>query len=113
MSKFDYSSLRATAITLIDKFGRTTTKRTITSTGDKWNPTQSEVETPLVGAFTNYSKNEVDNSLILSTDKKLLTYDEILLTDIILDDSIEYAVKNVDSINPGDTKLIYKIQLRA
>jgi len=113
MTKFDYSSLRNTAITLINKFGRTATKQTITTTGDEWNPIITEVETDIVGAFVNFSKNEIDGTLILSTDKKVLTYDEVLLTDIILDDSIEYAVKNVDPINPGDTKLIYVVRLRA
>jgi len=112
MAAFDYSGLRATAIRLIDKFGRTVTRRTITNTGPTWNPVQTPVDTPIKGAFVNFSKNEIDGTLILATDKKLLTYDEVVMTDIVLDYSIEYVVKNIDTINPGDTVLIYKVQLR-
>lgn len=112
-TKYDYTSIAATARRLIDRFGRTVTRREITNTGTEWNPVQTPVDTPLQGAFVNFSKNEIDNTLILSTDKKLLTYDEVLLTDIIVDDSIEYSVvPPLDTINPGDTKIIYIVQLR-
>jgi len=112
MPKFDYTNLRNTAIRLIAKFGRTVTKKAVTSSGTAWNPTQSKIDTPLIGAFVNFSKNEIDGTLIKATDKKLLTYDALILTDRILDDSIEYSIISVAVINPGDTKLIYIVQLR-
>jgi hypothetical protein len=111
-TKYNYAPIAATAKRLIDKFGRTTTRKVITNTGTEWNPTQTETASNLVGAFVNFSKNEIDGTLILATDKKLLTYDEVLMTDVITDDSIDYVVKNVDTVNPGDTKIIYKVQLR-
>lgn len=109
---YDYSSIKNTAISLINKFGRNITKKAITNTGTEWNPTQTAVESTIKGVFTNFSQNEIDGTLIKATDKKVLTYDEIELTDLIVDDSISYNVISVFSINPGDTKLIYKVQLR-
>lgn len=114
MPKFNYTNLRNTAIRLIDKFGRTATRRAITKTaGTTYNPVQTNTDTSIVGAFIKYSTSETDGTLIKAADKKLLAYDEILLSDIIIDGIIEYSVISVDPINPGDTKLIYKVQLRA
>jgi len=112
MGKFDYSNLVKTATSLINRFGRDIIKKSVTNSGTSWNPTQSEVTSTITAVFTNFSKNEIDNVLILATDKKLLSYDEISMTDFILDDSIDYKVMNVDTIQTGDTKIIYKVQAR-
>ncbi len=109
---FDYSALRNTAITLINKFGRTATRRVVTNSGSEFDPTQTNVDTPIVGAFVGFSNREIDGTLILATDKKMISYDSVAIDDKIIDASIKYVVKNVDTINPGDTVLIYKIQLR-
>jgi len=109
---YDYSKIANTAKRLIDKFGRTITKRTVTSGGTEWNPTQTEVDTNIIGVFTSFSKMEIDGKLIQVNDKKILTYDEVILTDIIVDNGIEYTVMNVDVIQPADLKLIYKVQVR-
>jgi len=112
MAKFDYESVTATAKSLIDEFGREITLKVVTNSGTEWNPTQSEVVSTITAVFTNFSKNEIDNVLILATDKKLLSYEEISLTDFILDDGIDYKVMNVDTIQTGDIKIIFKAQLR-
>ena len=109
---YDYSKIANTAKRLINKFGRTIIKKTATSGGTEWNPTQTEVDTNIIGVFTNFSKMEIDGTLIQINDKKILTYDEVVLTDIIVDNGIEYTVMNVDVIQPADLKLIYKVQVR-
>jgi len=112
MAKYDYSKLQATATTLINKFGKSVSKRTVTSSGDEWNPTQVNVDTPIDGVVVAYGLNEIDGSLILATDKKLLTASLVTIADKIVDGSIVYSVVSVSVVEPAYVTLIYKVQLR-
>ncbi|MCK9532606.1 MAG: hypothetical protein M0R77_19130 [Gammaproteobacteria bacterium] len=112
MAAYDYSTLANTAISLIDRFGRTIIRRRATKSGDNWNPTISYTDTNIIGVSLGYKANEIDGNLIKATDKKILTYDEVIVSDKIVDNSIVYEVISVDTINPGDTILIYKVQIR-
>ncbi len=86
--------------------------RVVTDSGDAGNPTQSYVDTNIRAVSVGYKANEIDGVLIKATDKKILTYDEVTTANFIVDNSIQYSVVSVDTINPGDTKIIYKVQIR-
>lgn len=112
MSKFDYTNLSATSARLINRFGRNLKKRTITNSGTEWNPTQTATDTDIDGVIVAYGLDEIDGTLIMTTDKKLLTTSAVELDDKIVDGSTVYAVVSVSVVEPGDTKLLYKVQLR-
>jgi len=111
-AKYDYSNLASTSVRLINKFGKSILKRTITNSGDEWNPTQVNVDTSIDGVVTAYGLNEIDGTLIKSTDKKLLTTSLIDTSDKIVDGAIIYSVVSVSTVEPSTTALLYKIQLR-
>lgn len=112
MSKFNYDKLVATATRLIDKFGRNVTKRTTTATGDAWNPTVSNVDVTIRAVSTSFQANEVDGTLIQMDDKLFLTYDEVTTADSIVDGGEVLSVVGVKPINPGEVKIIYRVQCR-
>lgn len=109
---YDYSKLTITAQNMINKFGRSFTKRSTTTTGDAWNPTVTNVDTSIFGVFTDFHTNEIDGTLVKATDKKILTYTEVTIADKIVDGSIVYSVIAVSAIQPGADKIIYKVQVR-
>jgi len=110
--KFDYSRLSATSVRLINRFGKTILKRTVVNSGDPWSPTQVNVDTSIDGVVVAYGLNEIDGTLILSTDKKLLTTSLVTTADKIVDSAIAYSVISVSVVEPASTTLLYKIQLR-
>jgi len=110
--KFDYTRLSAISVRLINRFGKSISKRTIISSGDEWNPTQIPVDSPIYGVITAYGLNEIDGSLILTTDKKLLTTSLLTIADKIVDTSIVYSIVSVSVVEPASTVLLYKVQLR-
>jgi len=112
MQKFDYSGMARTATRLINKFGKAILKRTITNSGDPWSPTQVNVDTSIDGVVVAYGLNEIDGTLILSSDKKLLTTSLVDIADKIVDGAITYSVISVLVIEPASTVLLYKVQLR-
>ena len=108
MSTFDYSNIIATAKSLINKFGKTMVRVTSVASGTEWNPTIVETETNITGVLTNYNNNQIDGTLILASDKQILTYDEVNIGDKI----DEYNVINVHIISPAYDKILYKVQVR-
>ena len=110
--KFDYTRLSATSVRLISRFGKTVLRRTITNSGPEYAPTQTNVDTSIDGVITAYGLNEIDGTLILSSDKKLLTTSLVTISDKIVDGLIIYSVISVSVIEPASTSLLYKVQLR-
>ncbi|MCF0055517.1 hypothetical protein [Dyadobacter sp. CY356] len=67
--------------------------------------------------FTEYKQAEIDGTVIIRGDKKVLLADAALTAppeynDIIVDGSDEYKVINIFTVKPGDTSIIYKLQVR-
>jgi len=112
MSKFDYTNLSATATRLVNRFGKTLKKRTITNSGTDFNPTQTAVDSDIDGVIASYGLNEIDGTLILTTDKKLLTTSLLELDDKVVDNSIVYSIVSISQVQPADVNLLYKVQLR-
>jgi len=110
--KFDYTNLSATATRLVNSFGKTLKKRTITNSGSDFNPTQTPNDTDIYGVIVSYGQNEIDGTLILTTDKKLLTTSLLEVDDKVVDGSIVYAIVSINKVQPADVNLLYKVQLR-
>lgn len=108
---FDYSGLATTSSSLVTKFGRDVVLVTITNSGDAWNPTQVEA-TETVKAVQVRLDN-IDNDLILATDKGFLVVATLITVDMrIRDGSTDYSIVAVTEIKPGDTFMLYKVQAR-
>jgi hypothetical protein len=112
VAKFNYTNLSLTATRLVNRFGKTIKKRTIVNSGSDFNPTQTVTDTDIDGVIVAYGLNEIDGSLILTTDKKLLTTSLLELDDRVVDDDIVYSIVSINQIQPSDTTLLYKVQLR-
>ena len=111
-AKYSYEKLASTSVRLINRFGKAVLKRTITNSGEPWNPTQVNVDTAIDGVITAYGLGEIDGTLILASDKKLLTTSLVSIADKIVDGSIAYSVISVSVVEPATTSLLYKVQLR-
>jgi len=118
---FDYSGLVAASIALIDKFGRNVTFTYITPgtytastnaiTGD------SETTQTVKMAITDFRRDEIDGKKVKRGDKEALLAPDSLTReprtgDKVTDDGKDYRVMDIDDVKPGDTVLLYKLQLR-
>lgn len=76
----------------------------------------ANTDTTLNAVVTNYNKGEVDGTLVLETDLKVIadSAKEIKKedADLILIASKTYRIVNVREINPAGTVLAYEIQAR-
>jgi hypothetical protein len=116
MSLYDRAS--STAKQMIGKYGRDLVlKRNIEGTFDPATYAFSGTSSPEVsckGIVTNFKINEVDGTIVLRTDKKIILDADALpeQNDKIIDGTDEYTIVNVDSLEPGNTTLLYKVQAR-
>lgn len=110
---FDYAPLDTTASALIERFGRTMTLRTLVQSGSAFDPTVTNSDASITGVMTGYRANQIDGTLIQAGDKLLLTHSAVTVQDKIVDDGKEYSVITVDTVKPGGTTLLYKVQVRA
>ena len=111
---FDYGNSVTTATRLISTYGRTMTLRTTTETGDPWDPTQTSSDTDIIGVAVDYRSSEIDGDMVQTTDKRFLLTSTVTptLQDKIVDNSTEYSIVNIREIKPGDTVVLYDVQVR-
>jgi hypothetical protein len=112
---YDYSGLKGTSKSLVERFGRTVTLRARSFSGAANNPDVLDVDTETTAVITDYNARDVDGTLIKVTDKMAIMHSDVT-PDIdyqVVDGGIVYSVINCNDIKPGDTSLIYKLQLRA
>lgn len=112
MQPYDYSKLAQTAINLIARFGKTVQLRTVTNSGSDFDPNLTNVDTPIKAVISDYKNYDIDGTLILAKDKKMITTSSVTLSDNIVDGSTVYSVVSVNEIAPSTTVLVYKVQLR-
>ena len=111
--KFPHQEFRDFAIEMIEWGGGTKFKRVVINSGTEWNPTQSNVDTEIIGVTLNYENSEIDGTLIITTDKKMITATELKTNDKIVDsDGIVYSVGLVKIEKPADLAIYYEVQLR-
>ena len=117
---FNYASLASTALKQITKFGRSVTLRTVTTgtfdTGTGVISGASDADVTVKAVVTGYKDKQIDGQIIRSGDKQVMIAGSALTTapktnDIVVD-SGDYKIVNIETIQPGDTVLIYKLQVR-
>lgn len=65
--------------------------------------------------FTEYAAKHVDGTIIQQGDKQVLIADVTAApdnNDILIDGTDEYAIVHVGAVQPGDTPVLYKLQVR-
>lgn len=118
---FDYSNILAVSTTLIDDFGKTVTVRQERSDTDKTNPWEGktdDVQTYATKAvFDKFIGLDIDGTIVKKDD--LIAYIspddeafEIKIKDQIVAGSTTYKIMSVEKVDPGDTNLLYILQLR-
>ena len=117
---FNYAGLASTALKQIAKFGRSVTLRAVTagtfdtSTGTKTGA--STADTVVKAVVTAYKDKQIDGEIIRHGDKMVMIAGSAVTTapvtnDIVVDGG-DYKIVNIETIQPGDTVLIYKLQVR-
>ncbi|AEP08892.1 hypothetical protein [Micavibrio aeruginosavorus] len=121
MTEF-YENMAKTALKQIADKGREITVRR-PGEGQVYDPSNdtftaaTPVDETVKALFTNFSKNDVDGEKIKRTDKRVLiagaSLDMAPDTDHkIIDGGVTYNVINTDVVQPGDTVLLYMVQVR-
>jgi len=116
--KFDYEGSKDRASKLLKRFGRSITIRVLT--GKTFDiPTQTNTPTYSDvtgnGVTLDFKNSEIDGSLILSSDIKLII--ENLTVEPVIDstttiDGVAYRVSSVMLTEPAGVNIVYKIGLR-
>lgn len=118
MSEFNYARPRATAERLIRRFGQPgTLRRAGAPGGDPWNPTPgADADYPCRLVETDYDARDVDGSLVLMTDKRVLVAPGLEVEpqngDRLLYGGKTMQVVSAKRTRPGETTLMYEIQAR-
>lgn len=126
MSTFNYGRSVATANRMIKRAGKTAQLRRRAAGSDdgshSWNsgPASTPPEDrPINVVVTSYSINEVDGENILATDLKVFASTEGVTVppdkqlDQLIIDGKEHEIKNVDPLKPGDTLVLWEMQVGA
>lgn len=120
----DYANLATVAKRLIDENGRDVTLRKIdrghANPAEPWRaPDITNIDVgPIKGVLVPFNANDIDETLVRAEDKKALIsandggVNLIEEFDVLLDGSEEWKIVNVKVINPGDTRVIYILQVR-
>lgn len=62
--------------------------------------------------FTDYKAKDIDGTVIKTGDKLCLIAGAVDGKEIIVDGVDQYAIKNVEAVQPGDTLILSKVQVR-
>lgn len=115
----DYSGLAARAVLQIRDKGRAA--NLIYKDQGTYSPSNDTVsgasleEIEVKTVITNYRDSAIDGVMILTGDRQAVIAANVVkprIGDILNDQGQEYAIVNVIEIGPGDTPLVYKLQIR-
>lgn len=117
MASFDYTRTRATAERLISRFGQTGALRRTTSSTDPFNPTQTTTDYTCTCVVLDYSKRDIDGTLIKQTDQMVYLSTSGLTitpetTDRLVVGGAVLTVVNVNPLSPAGTVVFYELQVR-
>lgn len=113
----DYADLRATAEELIADAGQVAAIRRYTTTGPDYNPTRTPQDYPITVVELFYETREIDGSLVLTTDKKVIASTAgVTITpsndDELIIAGVAHEVVSVKPLQPGGIVLLWEIQAR-
>ena len=117
----DYSSLNATAIAQIADKGRAVTL--VYKTPGSYDPQTDAItgngttSQTVKMVILNFKRKDVDGTLIKTGDRMALLANDALTrppktNDNVTDGGETYNIEDVEAVAPGDTVLLYKLQLR-
>jgi hypothetical protein len=128
----NYTQFRATAERLIEENGRTITL-VRKDQGNPVDPTEpwrastnaAEITFDVLGVFIEFEKDEVDGTIVMRGDKRVLVAAKSVTDeggsaanlDIedysdVLDGGTRYRIITSSVIEPGDTRIMYDLQVR-
>jgi hypothetical protein len=119
MAKFDYARSKETAVRLIDKFGQAAVLRVKTSTPDpdRWKPpTATTTDYPCTVAVLQFSKREIDGTLIQVGDRRVYIAPDVAVQPAtnhsLIVEGEEHQIINVDVMSPAGIPVYYDVQIR-
>lgn len=117
MVVFDYAHTRAVAERLIGRFGQAGLIRRTVSDDDPFNPSQTTTDYPCTLAVLDYSKRDVDGTLIRQTDQVVYLSTAGLTispapTDKLVVGGTVMTIVNVKPLSPAGLVVFYELQVR-
>jgi len=113
---YDYSSLATTGASLISKFGRDVTLKHVTegsydfSTGGVSG--DSVTSETVKAVFTNYNDGQIDGSIVQRGDRLVLVSNDVTSEPKTNDIIGGFKIVGVETIQPANDVLLYKLQVR-
>ena len=100
---------------LINRLGRAVTVRTFVNSGSDFDPTRTPSNDPATAAVFDFDASEVDGSIIQANDKEFVLSSTVPIDKqaVIIDNSIEYTIINIEEVGTGGDVLMYIAQGRA
>jgi hypothetical protein len=110
----DYSRNLSSAIKSIHDKGRAVTLVSYVQTGSSYDPVLTPVTVLTKAVQLNFNLNEIDGTVILSTDVKFMFAGDVepAIGMKIQDGSKKYEIKDVWPLKPGDTLILSEVQAR-
>lgn len=121
---YDYAPLARTAKTLIERFGRPVTLQRKSETPSDpampWRGTGAATQdTPVTAVLVDYTLQEQVSDHVKRGDKRAYVAQlsvagmDLTVYDTLVDaDGQIWQIVRIETINPGDTRLLYDMQLR-
>jgi len=115
MAKFDYIKTKSTADRLIKNFGSELTFSR--ETGESFDPATGTVTSTTTTytadvVWTDFSKDEIDGTLVQRGDARLLVAGEPEIDDRVTKDGAEYRIIDTNPLKPGDINVMTIAQAR-
>lgn len=116
---FNYANMAATALAQINDKGRSVTLRYVTQ--GTYNPATdgiagaSEADVSVKAVIRFYTQKEQIETMIMEGDKEALIASSGItapLVDDVIVDGDEFKILRVEEVKPGDTALLYRLQIR-
>jgi len=99
---------------LIARHGRNIDLVTTINTGSKYDPDQSTDVTTAKGVQTKIAAKHIDGNNIQSNDRMyLFDADTVIKNGMTIRDDGDLKVIKVEQIKPGETVVLYKVQVRS
>ncbi|TGE04631.1 hypothetical protein [Hymenobacter fodinae] len=115
MSEF-YNDFVTDAQEMIAEFGRDITllNRQLGAYDPRTHTMADAVDTSrtVKAVFTDYKDSEIDGEIIRRGDKRCLVAGAVSPKEIIVDGDDQYAIVTIEVVQPGDTLILSKVQVR-
>lgn len=112
---YDYAPIAATALRLVERFGRPLALRTLTKSGDAWNPTVSESDATVTGIVRQYTSREAASDGVIPSRDQLAIFAGNVTPSAgqrLVDGNRVFEIVSVQTVKPGDTVLAHFVQVR-